>query len=149
MEIKIDIDINKIDYDAINKQISEKIAEMDLAANYNFKYKIENRIDEEVANTVSEFFRAYRWGTLTDSVRSDMKDMVFTMVRQIINPHVENLIAQIPQEEMNNIIIDLIPRVLVDIMSNSLKDTLYSYWNNSTEAIINRATTEIRSHINV
>lgn len=33
MEIKIDLDLNKIDYDAINKQIVEKITEMDLAEN--------------------------------------------------------------------------------------------------------------------
>lgn len=145
MEIKIDLDLNKIDYDAINKQIVEKIADMDLAANYNFKYKIENRINEEVELCVSDFFRTRRWGELNFSSQKDMQDMLYDKARELINPHVTNIIAQIPGEEINSLIADLIPKVLVDLLISHLKSVLYSYYDQSSETIINEATNRIRS----
>lgn len=145
MEIKIDLDLNKIDYDAINKQIVEKIAEMDLTTNYNFKYKIVNKIDEEVGRTVDEYFRSRRWGDLNDRSRQDMNEMLYSKTKALIEPHVSNIIRQIPQEEMDKIIMDLIPKVLVDLLSRSLKDTLINYWTISSENIIAEASNRIRS----
>ena len=143
MEIKIDLDLNKIDYDAINKQIVEKIADMDLAA--NFKYKIENRINEEVELCVSDFFRTRRWGELNFSSQKDMQDMLYDKARELINPHVTNIISQVSDEEFNKIIADLIPKVLVDLLTSHLKSVLYSYYDQSSETIINEATNRIRS----
>lgn len=145
MEIKIDLDLNKIDYDAINKQIVEKIAEMDLAENYNFKYKIENRINEEVEQCVTDFFRTRRWGELNTSTKDEMNRMLYNKVQSLINPHVANIISQVPDEEFNKIIADLIPKVLVDLLTSHLKSVLYSYYDQSSETIINEAANRIRS----
>lgn len=145
MEIKIDLDMNQIDYDAINKQIQKKIEEMDLSANYNFKYKIENKINEEVEQCVAEFFRTRRWGDLNNSSKEEMNRMLYNKAESLIYPHVDNIISQIPEEEMDKIIADLIPKVLVDLLSKSLRDTLIGYWNVSSEAIISDAADRIRS----
>ena len=145
MEIKIDLDMNQIDYDAINKQIQEKIAEMNLADNYNFKYKIESRINKEVEQCVSEFFRTRCWGDLNDSSRREMNDMLYNKAHELIDPHIVDIISQIPEDEMNKIITDLIPKVLVDLLSRSLKDTLNGYWSYSSETIISEAANRIRS----
>ena len=147
MEIKIDLDMNQIDYDAINKQIQEKIAKMDLAANYNFKYKIETRIDEEVEQCVTDFFRTRRWGDLNDSSKREMSDVMYNKARQIIEPHVSDIIGKIPEDEMNKIIANLIPKVLVDILTNDLKRVLYEYYSSSSESIISEAANRIRSCI--
>lgn len=145
MKLEIELDLNKIDYDAINKQIVEKIANMDLAANYNFKYKIENKIDEEVDLCVSEFFRTRRWGNLNNSSKEDMLCMLKSKAQSMIDPHVQNIIYQIPSEEMNKIIMDLIPKVLVDLLSNHLKGVLTSYWYESSETLINEVDNRIRN----
>lgn len=147
MEIKIDLDMNQIDYDAINKQIVEKITDMDLTTNYNFKYKIENKINEEVEQCVTEFFRTRRWGDLNNSSKEEMNRILYGKVRELIEPHVDNIILQIPEEEMNKIIVGLIPKVLVDLLSMTLKDTLIGYWNISSETIISEASNRIKSCI--
>lgn len=147
MEIKIDLDMNKIDYDAINKQIQEKITEMDLVTNYNFKYKIERKIDEEVEQCVTEFFRTRRWGELNSSTKDEMNRMLYNKAESLIKPHVANIIGQVPEEEMNKIIVDLIPKVLVDLLSSHLKSVLYSYYDQSSNAIISEAANRIRSSI--
>lgn len=147
MEIKIDLDMNQIDYDAINKQIQEKIAEMYLATSYNFKYKIENKIDKEVEQCVTDFFRIRRWGELNSSSKEEMTRILYNKAQNLIEPHVANIIEEIPEEEMYKIIADLIPKVLVDLLTNDLKRVLYEYYNSSSESIISEAATRIRSCI--
>lgn len=147
MEIKIDLDMNKIDYETINKKLVEKIADMDLYAKYNFKYTIDSKIDEEVKQCVTEFLRTRRWGDFNNSSKEEMRNVLYGKIKELIEPHVNNIIAQIPEEEMNKIIIDLIPKVLVDLLSQSLKDTLIGYWNTSSQTIISEAAHRIKSNI--
>ena len=147
MEIKIDLDMSKIDYDAINKQIAEKIADMDLTTNYNFKYKIENKINEEVEQCVTEFFRSRRWGGLNNSSKNEMEQMLYSKARDIINPHVSNIIAQIPEEELNKIIIDLIPKVLVDLLSSHLLGVLNNCYQTVSDTISAEAANRIKNSI--
>lgn len=148
MKLEIDLDMNHIDYDAINKQIQEKIADMDLATNWDIGHKIRLKIDEEIEDCVTkEFFRTTRWSTLNDSTKTELSSMLYRKAKEIIDPHVTDIINQIPEEEMNKIIADLIPKVLVDLISLSLRDTLIGYWNTSSETLIAEATNRIRSYM--
>lgn len=71
--------------------------------------------------------------------------MLYNKVQSLINPHVVNIISQVPDEEFNKIIADLIPKVLVDLLTSHLKSVLYSYYDQSSETIINEAANRIRS----
>jgi uncharacterized protein GlcG (DUF336 family) len=44
MKLEIELDLNKIDYDAINQQIQQKITDLDLTQ----EYKIDSRIKQEI-----------------------------------------------------------------------------------------------------
>lgn len=49
MKLEIELDLNKIDYDAINKQIAEKVAELNVKEEYERRYVLfmdscENRL---------------------------------------------------------------------------------------------------------
>ena len=57
MKLEIELDLNKIDYDAINKQIQNKIKEMDLNTVYSINSKINNTVRVEVESEIESYFR--------------------------------------------------------------------------------------------
>ena len=132
MKLEIELDLNKIDYDAINQQIQEKIADMNLAETWNFKYKIENKINEEVEQCVSEFFRSRRWGDLNNYSTNEMNQMLINKCKELIEPHVTETVSQIPEEELHKIISDLLPRVLMDTLSSTIGN-VFSYYNYNSQ----------------
>ena len=48
MKLKIELDLNKIDYDAINKQIAEKVAELNIKETYEIESKIDKKINDKI-----------------------------------------------------------------------------------------------------
>ena len=131
MEIKIDLDMNQIDYDAINRQVQEKIAEMDLEQSYIISTKINSEIREQVENEVTRHLKYGAWSGLNSDSQRDIKDEIFKNIRELLKPHVEDIFNQIPEEELHSIISDLLPKVLMDLLSSSMRDMLSNYYYNS------------------
>ena len=52
MKLEIELDLNKIDYDAINKQIQDKIADLNIQETYDIKSKVDNKIEELIDRDV-------------------------------------------------------------------------------------------------
>ena len=144
MEMRINLDMNNIDYDAINKQIQEKIAEMDLTKSYDFKYRIDSKIDQEISDLVAYHLKSSKWGNLTERSKKEINDTIYNEIRKLVEPEIDAIFSKIPEEELNKIISDLIPKVLVDLLSTALKDTLLGYWNMSRDFIIHDAADMIK-----
>ena len=126
MEIKIDLDMNQIDYDAINKQVQEKIAE-----SYRIGSKIEYEVRKQVEQEVVRYFRNGAWGGLNNDSRREIQDEISKNIRELIAPHVANIFNQIPKEELDSIISDLLPKVLIELLTSSIRDTLTNYYYSS------------------
>lgn len=59
MKLEIELDLNKIDYDAINKQIAEKIAALDIKEIYDVESKINSKITNLIKQEVDESYNSY------------------------------------------------------------------------------------------
>ena len=131
MEIKIDLDMNQIDYDAINKQIQEKIADIDLKEMYQIDSKINYQIKEQVDDEIRTHLKYGSWGGLNENSKREIKDEISKNIIELIKPHVENIFNQIPKEELHGIISDLIPKVLMDLLSSHMRDLVSGYYYSS------------------
>ena len=58
MKLEIELDLNKIDYDAINKQIAEKVAELNIKEEYDIESKISNKITSIVNKEVDDSYNS-------------------------------------------------------------------------------------------
>lgn len=66
MKLEIDLDLNQIDYEAINKQIQEKIDAMDIKDMYQLNSKIEYMIKDKVEGAVNNYLTGGVWCGLND-----------------------------------------------------------------------------------
>ena len=144
MKLEIDLDLNQIDYEAINKQIQDKIAAMDLKEVYQISSKIDSQIRENTDREVNCYFRNGSWCGLNDSSKREIKDEITKNIRELIKPHVESIFNQIPQEELNNIISDLLPRVLMDMITSQMTNMLTNYYYSAQATLIQTCENRIR-----
>ena len=124
MEIRIDLDMNRIDYEAINKQIQEKIEDMNLRDAYRIDSKIREKVDEEVEREVRIHLETGCWSGLNNQSENKIKEEIYKNIDELIKPHVEEIFSKIPQEELTSIISDLLPKVLVNILTDNMKHSL-------------------------
>ena len=132
MKLEIELDLNQIDYDAINKQIQEKIADMDLEKSYSINSRIGSKIQEEVDREVGYYLRCNSWGgNLNDNVQRDINDEIQRHIEKLVKTNVEKVLNQIPTEELNKLISDLIPKVLMDLLISNVGSSFYNYCEES------------------
>ena len=145
MKLEIELDLNQIDYDAINKQIQDKVAAMDLHKEYQISSKIDYKIKEEVEDEVEKYFRYGAWGGLNSNSQREIKDEISQNLKELIKPHVDEVFNQIPQEELNKIVSDLLPKILMDILVSNMTSALTSCYYQSAETITQMCESRIKS----
>ena len=136
MKLEIDLDLNQIDYEAINKQIQDKIAAMDLKKEYQISTKIDSQIREATEREVNYYFRNGTWGGLNNDSKREIKDEITKNIRELIQPHVENIFNQLPQEELNKLISELLPKVLMDLICSNMQNVLTSYYYSAENTVM-------------
>lgn len=130
MKLEIELDLNKIDYDAINKQIQDKIADLNIQETYDIKSKIDNRIekliDEDIVGTNSYIERNY-WtsDSLTEKGKRFVEDMIEDKLTQIVNKTFTNEV----EEAIKETIVEMIPDALTSTLFQKINGAFYSYQN--------------------
>ena len=148
MKLEIELDLNQIDYEAINKQIQDKIKEMDIHKEYRIESMIKSKITEEVNYEVERYLKSNSWSGLNESSRRQITEEIYTNIKKYVEPHITDILNQIPQDELNNIISGLIPRVLVDVITTNMKDIMMNYYNSSTSQIYQICDEQIKNLLN-
>lgn len=144
MKLTIDLDMNKIDYESINKQIQEQIAALDITTHYEFEHKIQHKIDQAVDDIVADTFRkGYRWGTVEDASRKMMEDSLNKTVRDYINEKALKVLNEIPEEELNKLINELLPLILVERLKMLSEGAIMNSTNKLSETIEEKACSRI------
>ena len=139
MEIKIDLDMNQIDYDAINKQIQEKIAALDIKDMYNIETKIDNKISNLVKDEVNISYNKYIqksfWddGT-TDNGKQFVEGMIKAEITKLANQVIDNIFTEYNEEELRETMLKIMPDVFSSILFQRMESALFSkeydYYNN-------------------
>lgn len=144
MKLEIELDLNKIDYDAINKQIQEKIESMDLAKEYNISYKIESKIREEVESKVRSNMNGW-YGELNDNTKRNIKDEISYNIREVVSPIVNDALSKISQEEFNSIIRELLPVIFMNVLMRDMGSMFSNYYCSMNADIMSQCESRIAS----
>lgn len=134
MKLEIQLDMNRIDYDAINEQIREKIDAMNLSEDYTINLKIDCAVKEQVENKVRHYLCSGPWQTLNTESKREVDTEITRIIRDLVQPHITDIFNQIPQEEFDKMISEILPTVLVDLLTSQMSSMLIEYYNHAQQS---------------
>ena len=128
MEIKIDIDMNKIDYESINKQIKEKLSQASVDDVFKRYYIMEDDITQHIERILrngSEQYIVNRGWCDSNEVKKYISNEAHQIITKMIEPVCEEMINQMPKEDMQNLIVEIFPSIFCDILYKKIENTIY------------------------
>lgn len=145
MKLEIDLDLNKIDYDSINAQIKQKIKDLDITNIYTINDRIKNELDTQISQVIRDnMYRNYWSNELDNKTTGHIQDELRILIREAITPLVNNIFNQISEEEIETMILNILPKTLVLLLMDNLKGSLYSLQNDQMHLM----ESVIENHIN-
>ena len=145
MKLEIDLDLNKIDYDSINAQIKQKIEDLDIAKVYTINDRIQDELKAQISQVISQnMYRNYWSNELDNRTTGHIQDELRVLIRETITPSINNVFNKISEEEIEKMILDILPKTLVMLMIDNLKGSLYSLQNDQMSLM----ESVIENHIN-
>lgn len=152
MKLEIELDLNKIDYDAINKQIAEKVAELDIKDMYDVESKINNKITSLVNKEVDDSYNSYLdryWSGTT----SDGRNLIETMTQTEIENHTRKIIEEIfandyNEDAMREVMLKMIPDIFASILFKRMESALFTKEWDYYDRIQNMVRSQIDCKIN-
>ena len=117
MKLEIELDLNKIDYDAINQQIAEKVAELNIKEEYEIESRIYKKITSMVNDDVDYSYNSYiekYWSSPT----SNGKKLIESMSKAEIENRTKKIIEEIFDSEYNEETLkeDMLKIIFLDII---------------------------------
>lgn len=154
MKLEIELDLNKIDYDAINKQIAEKVAELNIKEEYDIESKISNKITSIVNKEVDDSYNSYikKYWSCTTSTSEGEK-----LIESISKSEIENRTKKVMEEIFTNeyneetlkeVMLKIIPDVFASILFSRMESALFNKEHNYYNQIYGMVRGEISSAIN-
>jgi hypothetical protein len=152
MKLEIELDLNKIDYDAINKQIAEKVAALDIKNMYDVEARIDNKISSLVKDEVDYSYNQYLnkyWSSPTDEGKKLIENMTKAEIENRTKKIMEEVFTNDYNEDtLREVMLKMIPDVfaytLFEKLDTALCRTSSSYYN----SIHNLVRGEIDAKIN-
>lgn len=144
MKLEIELDINKIDYDSINKQIQEKIE----ALNISEMTDIEDRINTTLNVKIRDVYNKY----LGDTYYRDTYDgrkIINNLIKEKFTEVSRKIIDDIYNEnKIEEIVAELFPGLFVQAMYDSLYDTVNNLIRSNKDNTINTAINIVANKLN-
>lgn len=145
MKLEIDLDLNKIDYDSINEQIKQKIKDLDITSVYTIDNRIRNELDAQIKQIIRDnMCRNYWSDELDNRTTGHIQDELRALIKEAMTPSVNNVFNKISEEEIEKMILHILPKALVMLLIDNLKGSLYSLQNDQTYLM----ESVIENHIN-
>lgn len=123
MKVEIELDATKIDYEAINKQIQEKLD----AINFVEKYGLHRALADTVENEVDKYIERYFAHSSIGDVKDHIRIVVHDEILKIVGPKVKDALSQIPDEEISKLTFDLLPRMFITFMMSKMDSSYEDY----------------------
>jgi hypothetical protein len=153
MKLEIELDLNKIDYDAINKQIAEKVSALDIKDMYNVEQRIDNRTNNLIKDEVEYAYNSYLdkryWG---DGTTAHGRELVENLTKEKIENHTKKVMEEIfaneySEDVMRETMLKVIPSVFASILFSRMESALFSKEYNYYDQIHSMVMGEIDSAI--
>ena len=152
MKLEIELDLNKIDYDAINKQIAEKVTALDIKEMCDVESRINNKIssliEKEVDYSYNDYLNEY-WNRPT----CEGKRLIESMTKAEIENRTKNIMEEIFSNEYNEDVLretmlKMIPDVFSYALFSRIDKALFSEEHKYRDQVFNMVRHEIDSKIN-
>ena len=126
MKLEIELDLNKIDYDSINKQIQSKIAAMNLEETYQINQRIKDEIDKQVIDIVKRNMYSNYWRCdIEADIKEGITDELRKLIKDALSPQVNEVFNKISNKELNQMFIEIFPLCYINIISTLAEHTFY------------------------
>lgn len=154
MKLEIELDLNKIDYDAINRQIQEKVAALDIN-DCEITSKINAQIEDKVKDQIDYAYNGYLdryWGAGANDkgrnlIEATSKAEIINRTKQIIDEAFEKLYDE---DTLREIMFKIIPDVFTAIVFSKMEYSLFSneanYYTNINSMVRNEIDSRLRSY---
>lgn len=127
MKVEIDIDISKIDYDSINKQIKEKLENMtpeDIFRRYYYTDEdISKYISDKLDRDSKDYMVSQRWFSDSEA-KSRITNMTTDIVKEKLTPIVEEYFKD--EKEISRLINELFPKIFVNVLYDKAVSSIYT-----------------------
>ena len=121
MELKIEIDMNQIDYNKINEAILSKIDEDFIrnliVARYSTDEQIEKSVKKILTEEIGKYLFETDWIGKSDVV-SKANTIANSYIKETVGELIQKIIDEIGPDGMSRLIVDMLPKVLWEYISN-------------------------------
>lgn len=118
---------------------------MDITNVYTIDNRIKNELDAQISQIIRDnMCRNYWSDELDNRTTGHIQDELRALIKEAITPLVNNVFNKISEEEIEKMILDILPKALVMLLIDNLKGSLYSLQNDQT----NLMESVIENHIN-
>ena len=154
MKLEIELDLNKIDYDSINKQIAEKVAALDIKEIYDVESRINNKITDLVEDNVNMSYNKYiKKNFWDDGTTDDGKKLIEGMIKTEIENHTNQVIEKIfaddyNEDAMREVMLKMIPDIFSYALFARVDKALFAKEYDYRDQVYNIVRAEIDSKIN-
>ena len=132
MNITINIDPNKLDYNAINEEVKRQLQNVDILEKYDVETRVNGILQCLLMNTLNSYMiNNYGEYQLTYQGKEIFKETFVIVLREFLKEYVEKYDSKICEEEFNKLVDSLVPHLLYEVTRESMKDGLRRYLNES------------------
>lgn len=118
---------------------------MDITSVYTINDRIRNELNTQISQIIRDnMYRNYWSNELDDKTTRHIQDELRILIKEAITPSVNNVFNKISEEEIEKMILDILPKALVMLLVDNLKGSFYSLQNDQ----INMIESVIENHIN-
>ena len=154
MKLEIELDMGKIDYDAINAQILEKVKELDITKTYDVANKIECKVNAMIRDEVYLTYDPYitnTWKYPSEVGRKLVETVTKELINEKVNIIVNEIIEGITEEAIKEMIVKLMPEMFVNAMisylTGAIETSSYNMMNKMRDQAIIEAHNVFNSRI--
>ena len=152
MKLEIELDLNKIDYDAINKQIEEKVAALDIKEMYDVESRISNKIssliEKEVDYSYNDYLNEY-WNRPTCEGKKLIESMTKTEIENRTKDIMEKIFSnEYSEDALRETMLKMIPDVFAYALFSRIDKVLFAKEHEYYDRVFSMVRSEIDSKIN-
>ena len=129
MKVEIDIDMSRIDYDSINKQIKEKLENLTPSDIFSRYYKTDDDISRYIEKHLDKGSEDYMvnqgwWSSSSD--KKNIQDIAKRIITDKMQKICDDIFTTMTDEELQKLVYDIFPNIFVQAMYDKVIHTLYS-----------------------
>lgn len=145
MEIKIDLDMDRIDYNAINAKILEKINDNFVEETMRRFYLKDDDIKELIQNRVLSAANEYidRGYYYSNSPSETARRVAKEELKRRLNEEIDKILNEIGEDTLRKIIIETIPEAVLYTLCEDINKNIYERLSGYADGIMNSMRSEI------